>query len=88
MKDLKQQVKSDTERYSAWETVARKPAHEIKTLTPIQLSIDRMREKYSEKLKDKEGDFATYLDTINRQIKDIESLINEFSDFAECHLQF
>ncbi len=80
----KQQVKLlDTERYSAWETVARKLAHEIKNpLTPIQLSIDRMREKYSEKLKDKEGDFATYLDTINRQIKDIESLINEFSDFA------
>ena len=80
----KQQVKLlDTERYSAWETVARKLAHEIKNpLTPIQLSIDRMREKYSEKLKDKEGDFATYLDTINRQIKDIESLINDFSDFA------
>ena len=38
------------ERYSAWETVARKLAHEIKNpLTPIQLSIDRLREKYSKK---------------------------------------
>ena len=41
------------ERFSAWETVARKLAHEIKNpLTPIQLSIDRLRDKYSEKLKD------------------------------------
>ena len=36
-----------TERYEAWETVARKLAHEIKNpLTPIQLSIDSLREKY------------------------------------------
>ena len=43
----------DAERYSAWEIVARKLAHEIKNpLTPIQLSIDRLRGKYSEKLKD------------------------------------
>ena len=41
------------ERYEAWESVARKLAHEIKNpLTPIQLSIDRLREKYSSKLKD------------------------------------
>ena len=36
-----------SERHSAWENVARKLAHEIKNpLTPIQLSIDRIREKY------------------------------------------
>tara|TARA_B100001029_G_C15047213_1_gene448031 strand:- start:303 stop:2081 length:1779 start_codon:yes stop_codon:yes gene_type:complete len=71
------------ERYSAWETVARKLAHEIKNpLTPIQLSIDRLREKYSDKLKDQNGDFTNYLQTINRQIKDIEAMVNEFSDFA------
>ena len=40
-----------SERYQAWETVARKLAHEIRNpLTPIQLSIDRLREKYSSKL--------------------------------------
>ena len=72
-----------TERYEAWETVARKLAHEIKNpLTPIQLSIDRLREKYSSKLKNEKEDFEKYLETINRQIKDIESLVNEFSNFA------
>ena len=72
-----------TERYEAWETVARKLAHEIKNpLTPIQLSIDSLREKYKEKLVDDNKEFEKYLETINRQIKDIEKLVNEFSNFA------
>ncbi len=71
------------ERYSAWEIVARKLAHEIKNpLTPIQLSIDRLREKYSDRLKDDKDEFTLYLKTINRQINDIGKLVNEFSDFA------
>ena len=72
-----------TERYEAWESVARKLAHEIKNpLTPIQLSIDRLREKYSSKITSNSEDFEKYLSTINRQIKDIENLVNEFSNFA------
>ena len=71
------------ERFSAWETVARKLAHEIKNpLTPIQLSIDRLRDKYSEKLKDEKNEFTKYLETINRQIIDIKKLVDEFSSFA------
>ena len=72
-----------TERYEAWETVARKLAHEIKNpLTPIQLSIDNLREKYKHKLTEDSQEFEKYLQTINRQIKDIEKLVNEFSNFA------
>jgi len=72
-----------TERYEAWESVARKLAHEIKNpLTPIQLSIDSLREKYKNKLVDEGKNFEKYLETINRQIKDIEKLVNEFSNFA------
>ncbi len=72
-----------TERYEAWETVARKLAHEIKNpLTPIQLSIDSLREKYKKNLGNQSRDFEKYLETINRQIKDIEKLVNEFSNFA------
>ena len=71
-----------TERYEAWESVARKLAHEIKNpLTPIQLSIDSLREKYKNQLN-KQEEFEKYLETINRQIKDIEKLVNEFSNFA------
>ena len=71
------------ERYEAWESVARKLAHEIKNpLTPIQLSIDSLREKYKDKLTQEGKDFEKYLETINRQIQDIEKLVNEFSNFA------
>ncbi len=80
----KQQEKLlQSERYSAWESIARKLAHEIKNpLTPIQLSIDSLREKYSKRVSEGKEDFVKYLETINRQIKDIETLVNEFSSFA------
>ena len=71
------------ERHAAWENVARKLAHEIKNpLTPIQLSIDRIREKYLDKIGNDNKNFSGYLSTITKQIKDIEHLVNEFSDFA------
>jgi len=72
-----------SERHAAWESVARKLAHEIKNpLTPIQLSIDRIREKYINKNENIDSRFSDYLDTITKQINDIEHLVNEFSDFA------
>ena len=72
-----------SERHEAWEVVARKLAHEIKNpLTPIQLSIDRLREKYATKIGKEKEEFDEYLITINRQIKEIEKLVNEFSNFA------
>ena len=77
------------ERYSAWESVARKLAHEIKNpLTPIQLSIDSLKEKYSDQLKDKSKKFENYLSTIDRQIKDIKKLVNEFSRFCKNAFTF
>ena len=72
------------ERHEAWGNLARKLAHEIKNpLTPIQLTIDRIKEKYSKKVDTNEKDnFEDNLKIINNQIKQIENLVNEFSDFA------
>ena len=72
------------ERHEAWGNLARKLAHEIKNpLTPIQLTIDRIKEKYSQKIENNEKDnFEENLKIINNQIKQIENLVNEFSDFA------
>ena len=72
------------ERHEAWESLARKLAHEIKNpLTPIQLTIDRLKIKYSEKLEISEKEsFTKSLKIIGKQIKQIENLVNEFSDFA------
>ena len=73
-----------TERHEAWENLARKLAHEIKNpLTPIQLTIDRLQNKYSEMIStDEKKNFNEYLKIIIKQIKQIENLVNEFSDFA------
>jgi two-component system nitrogen regulation sensor histidine kinase NtrY len=72
------------ERHEAWENLARKLAHEIKNpLTPIQLTIDRLKNKYEDKLGgEKKEDFSNSLKIIGKQIKQIENLVNEFSDFA------
>jgi len=72
------------ERHEAWGSLARKLAHEIKNpLTPIQLIIDRLKNKYSTDLKEQnKNDFNENLKIINNQIKQIEKLVNEFSDFA------
>jgi two-component system nitrogen regulation sensor histidine kinase NtrY len=72
------------ERYEAWGNLARKLAHEIKNpLTPIQLTIDRIKNKYSDQISDKDqNNFKENLKIINNQIKQIENLVNEFSDFA------
>ena len=72
------------ERHEAWESLARKLAHEIKNpLTPIQLTIDKLKNKYSEKIEEHEkNDFTKSLKIIGKQIKQIENLVNEFSDFA------
>ncbi len=71
------------ERHEAWENLARKLAHEIKNpLTPIQLTIDRLKDKYSKELDNNEKDFTKNLQVIINQIKQIENLVNEFSDFA------
>ena len=73
-----------TERHEAWGNLARKLAHEIKNpLTPIQLTIDRLKNKYSKIISVEENqNFIEYLEIINKQIKQIENLVNEFSDFA------
>ena len=72
------------ERHEAWGNLARKLAHEIKNpLTPIQLTIDRLKTKYLDQMNSEEkSNFEENLKIINNQIKQIGNLVNEFSDFA------
>ncbi len=70
------------ERHEAWGSLARKLAHEIKNpLTPIQLTIDRLQNRYSDQIADKDN-YNENLNIIKNQIKQIGNLLNEFSDFA------
>ena len=74
------------ERHEAWGSLARKLAHEIRNpLTPIQLTIDRIKSRYTNNLSnDDQENLQENLKIINNQIKQIENLVNEFSDFASA----
>ena len=73
-----------SERHEAWESIARKLAHEIKNpLTPMQLTIDNLKTKYLNNLDGENKElYEKNLLLMKNQIKQIENLVNEFSDFA------
>ncbi len=71
------------QRTSAWADVARRIAHEIKNpLTPIQLSAERLKRKYSKVIVEDRAVFDQCTDTIVRQVDDIKRMVDEFSSFA------
>ena len=72
------------ERRSAWADVARRIAHEIKNpLTPIQLSAERLKRRFGERVSDEDrGVFDQCTETIVRQVGDIRRMVDEFSGFA------
>ncbi len=71
------------QRSSAWADVARRIAHEIKNpLTPIQLSAERLKRRYGKRIEDDREVFDRCIDTIVRQVGDIERMVSEFSSFA------
>ena len=72
-----------TQRMFAWKEVARRIAHEIKNpLTPIKLSAQRLRKKYSEKFDESPSIFDDCTNTIITQVDELKVLVNEFSSFA------
>jgi two-component system nitrogen regulation sensor histidine kinase NtrY len=71
------------QRTAAWADVARRIAHEIKNpLTPIQLSAERLKRKYSAEISTDPEVFQQCTDTIVRQVGDIGRMVDEFSSFA------
>ncbi len=79
--DLTHLVK--TQRMFAWKEVAKRIAHEIKNpLTPIKLSAQRLRKKYLGKVPDEGAVFDECTSTIIREVDELKTLVNEFSNFA------
>lgn len=71
------------QRKAAWSEVARRVAHEIKNpLTPIQLSAERIKRKYSKQISEDADTFAALTDVIVKQVGDIKRLLDEFNFFA------
>jgi two-component system nitrogen regulation sensor histidine kinase NtrY len=79
--DMTQLVKA--QRVAAWREVARRIAHEIKNpLTPIQLSAQRLRKRYGDKLREDGAVFDECTTMIMKQTDELKELVNEFSNFA------
>ncbi|QHQ34802.1 sensor histidine kinase NtrY-like [Algicella marina] len=72
------------QRTAAWGDVARRIAHEIKNpLTPIQLSAERLRRKFTPLVGEEDAAaLAQYSDVIIRQTGDLRRIVDEFSKFA------
>ena len=72
------------QRMAAWGDVARRIAHEIKNpLTPIQLSAERIKRKFSRELAEADASKLSELtDVIVRQTNDLRRIVDEFSKFA------
>jgi len=72
------------QRMAAWGDVARRIAHEIKNpLTPIQLSAERIKRKFSRKLDAEDSaSLEAMTDVIVRQTNDLRRIVDEFSKFA------
>ncbi len=73
-----------TQRIAAWKEVAQRMAHEIKNpLTPIQLSAQRIQRKF---LNPNAENLASIVkdatETIIGQVRVLEHLVKEFSEFA------
>lgn len=72
------------QRLAAWREVAKRIAHEVKNpLTPIQLSAQRLKKKYGDKVAD--GDDKVFEECTNliiSQVDELKRLVNEFSSFA------
>ncbi len=82
--DYSQLVK--VQRMEAWREVARRIAHEIKNpLTPIQLSAQRIRRRFRDRLAADPADqkvFDECVGAITGQVETLKRLVDEFSNFA------
>lgn len=72
------------QRMAAWGDVARRIAHEIKNpLTPIQLSAERIKRKFTRLLDEEQAASLEQLtDVVVRQTNDLRRIVDEFSKFA------
>lgn len=71
------------QRMAAWGDVARRVAHEIKNpLTPIQLSAERLRRKFTPLVGGEAEALEQMTGVIIRQTNDLRRIVDEFSRFA------
>lgn len=82
LKDKQQQVVA-LEKMAVWREIARVLAHEIKNpLTPIQLMVQQMHDKYPGEDPEYQKLLAECNEIVNDEIESLRTLVREFSEFA------
>ncbi|HEX3597140.1 MAG TPA: ATP-binding protein [Polyangiaceae bacterium] len=71
------------QRIGAWQEMARRLAHEIKNpLTPIQLAVEEIHERYAGEDKSYRRLLDATLEVVEAEVGTLRRLVGEFSDFA------
>ncbi|MDI6735480.1 MAG: ATP-binding protein [bacterium] len=85
VKELKEsrELLLEAEREAAWRGIAQRIAHEIKgPLTPIQLSLQHLQDKFKEDPKEYENVLTDCTRRITQEIDTLRKMAKEFSEFA------
>ncbi len=85
VKELKEsrELLLEAEREAAWRGIAQRIAHEIKgPLTPIQLSLEHLQDKFKEDPKEYEKILKDCTRRITQEIETLRKMAKEFSEFA------
>ncbi len=73
----------EAEQIAAWREIARRLAHEIKNpLTPIQLAVQQMRDKYSGSDPAYQQFVTNCTEIVTEEVENLRSLVQEFANFA------
>ena len=73
----------EAEQIAAWREIARRLAHEIKNpLTPIQLAVQQMRDKYSGNDPAYQQFVTNCTEIVTEEVENLRSLVQEFANFA------
>ncbi len=73
----------EAEQIAAWREIARRLAHEIKNpLTPIQLAVQQMRDKYAGDDPEYQRFVADCTEIVTEEVTTLRSLVQEFANFA------
>ena len=83
--DLKENRRKrlEAEQIAAWREIARRLAHEIKNpLTPIQLTVQQLRDKYSGGDPAYSKLVADCTEIVTEEVDNLRALVQEFADFA------
>lgn len=83
LKDSRQRL-IEAERESAWRGIAQRIAHEIKNpLTPIQLSLEHLRDKLNDDPQRYKKVMDRCIGQIGEEVETLRKMAEEFSEFAK-----